>query len=132
MAEFTHLLWVRFSVAWSQNVSCKLSSLRLLNAYPPLQLGVGVPGGSESIIHAVNLHLSSNIPTSDKPTLLIDFANTFNSIDRSSMFSCIHQHLPSLSAWFESCYGSAPILYYRDRSLARAAQASSKATPLVS
>ena len=33
------------------------------------------------------------------------------------MFS-IHQRLPSLSAWFESCYGSAPILYYRDRSLA--------------
>ena len=28
----------------------------------PVQLGVGVPGGSESIIHAVDLHLSSNNP----------------------------------------------------------------------
>lgn len=84
----------------------------------PLQLGVGIPGGSESIIHAVNLHLSSNNPSSDKPTLLVDFTNAFNSIDRSSMFSSIRQRLPSLSAWFESCYGSAPILYYRDRSLA--------------
>ena len=72
----------------------------------PLQLGVGIPGGSESIIHVVNLHLSSNIPSSDKPTLLIDYANAFNSIDLSLMFSSIRQHLPSLSAWFESCYGS--------------------------
>ena len=77
-----------------------------------------IPGGSESIIHVVNLHLSSNIPSSDKPTLLIDFANALNSIDRSLMFSSIRQRLPSLSAWFESCYGSAPIFYYKDRSLA--------------
>ena len=71
-----------------------------------------------AIIHAVNLHLSGKASSSVKPTLLIDFSNAFNSIDRSFMFSSIHQRLPSLSAWFESCYGSAPFLYYRNRSLA--------------
>ena len=80
-----------------------------------LQLGVGVPCGSESIIHVVNLHLSGNASSSVKPILLIDFSNAFNSIDRSFMFSSIFQRLPS---WFESCYGSAPFLYYRNRSLA--------------
>ena len=83
----------------------------------PLQLGVGIPRASQAIIHAVNIHLSSPSSNAVKPTLLVDFSNAFNSIDRSAMFSEIRQRLPSLSAWFESCYGSAPVLQYKDRLL---------------
>ena len=79
----------------------------------PFQLGVGIPRGSQAIIHAVNIHLSSPSSDSVKPTLLVDFSNAFNSIDRSAMFSEIRQRLPSLSAWFESCCGSAPVLQYK-------------------
>lgn len=46
-----------------------------------LQLGVGIPRASQTIIHAVNIHLSSPSSEAVKPTLLVDFSNTFNSID---------------------------------------------------
>ena len=82
----------------------------------PHQLCVGVPGGAETIIHAVNLHLTSpTMPVEDKPTLLLDFfSNAFRSIDCTSMFSEICQSIPSFSAWFECCYGSTPVLQYLD------------------
>ena len=96
----------------------------------PLQLGVGIPRASQTIIHAVNIHLSSPSFDAVKPTLLVDFSNAFNSIDRSAMFSEIRQRLPSLSAWFESCYGSAPVLQYKDRLLSSCMGVYSRVIPL--
>ena len=57
------------------------------------------------------------MPAKDKWSLLIDFSNDFNSISSSHMFEEFRSHVPSLSAWIESCYGSEPILYLGDNTL---------------
>ncbi len=44
-------------------------------------------------------------------TLLLDFSNAFNNIDRKAMFTEFRQHLPGLSPWIESCYSGQPFLY---------------------
>ena len=46
----------------------------------------------------------------DKWTLLLDFANVFNSVDRSRMFHEVRCQVPALLAWLESCYGAQPHL----------------------
>ena len=80
--------------------------LRLLS---PLQLGVGVKGGCEAIVHATN-HLMTSLHDKDCWTLLLDFSNAFNSISRQAMFVEFRRHLPGLSAWMESCYSGQPLL----------------------
>lgn len=79
----------------------------------PLQLGVGVKGGCEAIVNSVFKTLEDNdIPPSDKWILLVDFSNAFNMIDRACIFEEFRAHIPSLSAWMESCYGSQPVLHF--------------------
>ena len=75
----------------------------------PLQMGVGVRGGCEAIVHATNW-LMSSLPDKDRWTLLLDFTNAFNSINRQTMFGEFRRHLPGLSAWMESCYSGQPLL----------------------
>lgn len=62
----------------------------------PLQLGVGV----QAIVHAVSLALSS-IPGDRCWTLLLDFSNAFNNINREAMFREFRHRMPGLSAWME-------------------------------
>ena len=64
----------------------------------PLQLGVGVKGGCEAIVHAVDQALFPS-PDNDRWTLLLDFSNAFNSINREAMFREFRRRLPGLSAW---------------------------------
>ena len=54
-------------------------------------------------------HFSSS-PSDGCWTLLADFSNAFNSIDRGSMFQEFRRHIPSLSPWIEACYSSQPNL----------------------
>ena len=84
----------------------------------PHQVGVGVKVGHESIVHSVSYILEdSNVPAKDKWTLLIDFSNGFNSISRRHMFEEFRSHVPSLSAWIESCYSSQPKLYLGENTI---------------
>ena len=77
----------------------------------PSQVGVSVPGGCEAIVHAVADVLNdSSILPENRFTLLVDFSNAFNSIDRGSMFQEVRARIPSMAAWFENCYGSEPVL----------------------
>ena len=43
-------------------------------------------------------------------SLLLDFSNAFNCIDREVMFAETRIHIPTLSAWMESCYSCQPFL----------------------
>ena len=52
-----------------------------------------------------------NIPPLERWTLLLDFSNAFNSINRGCMFQEIRARIPSMAAWMESCYGAHPILH---------------------
>ena len=49
---------------------------------------------------------------SHKWTLLLDFSNAFNSIDRGEMFGEVRSRIPGLSAWLEFCYGSPSLLQF--------------------
>ena len=80
-----------------------------LFALAPLQLGVGVKGRCEAIIHAISSLISSRNPTPHW-TLIFDFSNAFNDISREAMFKQIRRHISSLSAWMESCYSSQALL----------------------
>ena len=78
----------------------------------PLQVGVGVKAGCEAIVHSVSQVLEDpSIPPVERWTLLIDFSNAFNSVNRCHMFKEIRDRIPAMAAWMESCYGAQPILH---------------------
>jgi hypothetical protein len=78
----------------------------------PLQLSVGVPGGCEAIIHAVNaIFYDTNIPLEDKWILQVNMKNAFNLVDRSVIFDKVCRHLSAISPWVEFTYGSQSFLY---------------------
>ena len=80
----------------------------------PLQVGVGISAGCEAIVHSVScVAEGSNISPDDRWTLLLDFSNAFNSVDRGVMFKEMRARIPLMSAWMESYYGSQPILRLR-------------------
>ena len=83
-----------------------------LQVLTPLQVGVGVKGGCEAIVHSVSRTLEDpNTPPVERWTLLLDFSNAFNSINWDRMFQEIRARIPSMAAWMESCYGVQPILH---------------------
>ncbi len=88
-----------------------LQSRQSIQTYlTPLQLGVGVRGGCEAIVHATSQLLSST-PDHQSWILMLDFSNAFNTVDRQAMFAEFRNHFPSLSAWVESCYSGQPLLH---------------------
>ena len=81
-----------------------------LSLLSPLQLGVCVQGGCETIIHSTR-HLISSLPDERFWALLLDFTNAFNNISCEAMFVEFHHHLLGLSTWMESCYSAQPFLH---------------------
>ena len=77
----------------------------------PLQLGVGVKGGCEAIIHTTSHLLSSSDDPDQCWCLFLDFSNAFNCINRESMFAEVRQRTPQLAAWMETCYSGQPLLH---------------------
>lgn len=86
------------------------SRVAINSLFTPLQLGVGVRDGCEAIVHAVS-KLTSSLPDDQCWTLMSGFTNAFNCISREAMFESLRNHLPSLSAWMESCYSCQPLLH---------------------
>ena len=92
---------------------CHQHRSHIVNILSPLQVGVCVPNGCEAIVHSVNDTLQNNsIPADNKWTLLVDFSNAFNNIDRLSVLKETRSQIPSLSAWMESCYGGESPLFF--------------------
>ena len=84
----------------------------------PLQVGVGIPGGCEAIVHSLASLLNDcSIPPESRCTLLVDFSNAFNSIDRGLMFEEARARIPSMSSWLECCYGSQPVLFLGEHTI---------------
>ncbi len=85
------------------------TSLRsAISSLTPLQLGVGVKGVCEAIIHTTSHLLFSSDDPDQCWCLFLDFSNAFNCISRKSMFAEIRQRIPHLAAWMESCYSRQP------------------------
>jgi hypothetical protein len=71
----------------------------------PIQLGVGVRGATEAIIHKAKEWLHSRIPA-DHAMMLLDFSNAFNSLDRSAMLRAIADRCPHFLPYAAYCYGA--------------------------
>jgi hypothetical protein len=76
----------------------------------PLQLGVGVQHGAESILHAFNRSISADFDP-DTIIALLDFKNAFNLVDRSKFLTEVLSRYPSIFAWVQYSYGSAATLF---------------------
>ena len=64
----------------------KEANLEAKELFQSLQLGVGVKGGAEAIIHSTKISYEKILTSSSSSGILqIDFCNAFNSIKRSEM-----------------------------------------------
>lgn len=71
----------------------------------PMQLGIGVSGGVEIAAHLVQ---TASLAVKQDPDVVIqsvDFANAFNTIDRTCILRMLDQHFPDLSRFFRWSYG---------------------------
>ena len=83
-----------------------------LRIQSPLQVGISIPAGCEAIVHAVlNVQEDSSIPPENRFTLLVDFSNAFNSVNRAALFREVKDRIPSIVAWMKCSYRSRTILH---------------------
>ncbi|GJU06641.1 hypothetical protein Tco_1123071 [Tanacetum coccineum] len=64
-----------------------------------IQLGVGVSGGGEAILHVMNRLIEDHGNDVGLSMLLVDFKNAFNLVDREVMLQEVHIHCPAISHW---------------------------------
>jgi hypothetical protein len=81
----------------------------------PLQVGVGVPNGTEAIVNGLNRVLSHPWALSQDSTItLVDFDNAFNRVNRHVFAEATRSLFPpSLAAWVHFSYGRSAILFVR-------------------
>ncbi|GJX23469.1 putative reverse transcriptase domain-containing protein [Tanacetum coccineum] len=82
-----------------------------------LQFGVGVSGGGEAILHAVNRLIEDRSDDIGLSMLLVDFKNAFNLVDREAMLQEVRIRCPAISRWVEFCYSKPARLYYGEHTL---------------
>ena len=69
----------------------------------PHQLGVGVRGGCEAIVHAARQALDK---AGNKYILQVDLINAFNQADRGVALQEVAEHFPEILPWVTTCYGT--------------------------
>ena len=91
---------------------CQMSAVaekaaRLLS---PEQLGFGVPGGLEAVIHAVTQVVEE---CDDQLMILqLDLVNALNMCDRDSAFKVMEELFPDILKWVLTCYGTNAVLVF--------------------
>ena len=91
---------------------------RAANLLSPLQVGFGVRGGAEAVVHATRATLKDEgIASEQKWSLQIDFQNGFNLVDRGAMFGEVREYFPELARYIENSYGQASVLNFGAGSL---------------
>nr|GEX51250.1 hypothetical protein [Tanacetum cinerariifolium] len=105
---------------WRHLVS-KVSALMIghsLDGYlDDMYFGVVVSGGSEAILHVVNHLIKGRRDDACFFTLLVDFKNAFNLVDREVMLREVCLYSPAISRSVEFCYSNPARLYYREHTL---------------
>ena len=101
----------------SKCLACAISR-EAVDIISPLQVGAGIRGGTETVVHAVRfIQESIHIDPSRKATLLLDFSNAFNSISWKFMLTEIRSQLSGLFAWFQYCYISPSFLFFSSHTI---------------
>ena len=83
---------------------------KLAPVFSPRQLGVGIPSGCESAIHATRRFLQS-MP-SNFVVAKIDFSNAFNSLRRDAMLQAVYDSIPELYSFCHLAYGHNSLLQF--------------------
>ena len=95
------------------NCLAKEANLEAKELFQSLQLGVGVKGGAEAIIHSTKISYEKILTSSSSSGILqIDFSNAFNSIKRSEMLKAVANSVPGIAAFTNSCYSQHSQLFY--------------------
>ena len=76
----------------------------------PLQVGVAVKGGAESIIHEIRA-FRANPPPGNKALLKIDIVNAFNMMERETFLEIAKIHTPGMARFAYLCYCAPTRLY---------------------
>ena len=79
----------------------------------PHQLGVGVRGGCEAILHSVREVIGKGDP--DQWVLQADLINAFNQADRDSAFREVEKHFPQILVWVLTSYQGESELLFCDK-----------------
>src|SRR6266516_129866 len=86
----------------------KIASFRALSSCAavlgPSQLGVGVKGGAEALVHSARMYVQRM--DESRAFAKLDFQNAFNSVQRAAVFEAVAKHRPDLLAFMEAAYGS--------------------------
>ena len=101
----------------TSKLAAMYASSRLAGFLKPKQLGVGVPGGCEAVIHAAR-HFVQSSNSSPTPQILVkvDVCNTFNTTDRSAFLRQLLEHSPKVYPLLRQAYGfSIPLFYGKAR-----------------
>ena len=91
-------------------VACRVYTNLCTGYLKPRQLGVGIKGGAEALVHAARRFVS-NMPESHV-FVKLDFTNAFNSIRRDCVREAVAAHAPGLLFYFDSAYGEVSNLYF--------------------
>ncbi|GKB18372.1 hypothetical protein Tco_0852295 [Tanacetum coccineum] len=75
------------------------------------KFGVGVFGGGEAILHAINHLVEDRGDDIGLSKLLVDFQNAFNLVDQKVMLEEVRLRCPAISRWVELCYSSPARLF---------------------
>ena len=89
-----------------------------IELFDSIQLGVGVSGGKEAIIHSAKIiYEKILIADSKEGVLQIDFRNAFNSVKRSHLLQAACDFIPGIAAFTNFCYSQHVPLLYNNASL---------------
>ena len=78
----------------------------------PLQVGVGTPGGTETVAHALASALASVLAEDPLTAVIsVDMANAFNSIHRAAMFAAMQLSAPALLQMVQWAYAEVTTLH---------------------
>ena len=102
---------------WVAKCIAKQTQTEPAELFSSKQLGVGVKGGAESMIHATKITFEKLQRSQDAGILLIDFKNAFNSIKRSQILNAAVTLMLSLASFAIYCYSQHSHLYYSNTSV---------------
>jgi len=89
--------------------ACVIGS-HTIESLAALQLGVGVTGEAEAVIHATRRYVSNR--PEDRVIIKLYFKNAFNSLRRDAMLEAVERDIPELHRFAYAAYTVDPLLQY--------------------
>jgi hypothetical protein len=112
LVDFAQLRSVKRFVDWLQSVRTRtLNISSILSTYFLLrQVGIGLSGGSEAVIHATRLAIQST--PSNYVVAKLDFSNAFSSLHSDTLLDAMYDKIPELYKFYHLSHISPLILFF--------------------